>query len=148
MTATQSHKGGQAFLRRARHFARREVFDRQGALPVSQQMLTFLLLYLAGAKAAQIALWEEERREARLPAMLAAKDVTPQDAADWASITPQSVAKQIFACMALVGKGAQRARVDFLAAQMGRINFEPRDGVVVPFGGPAALSHRHITEVA
>ena len=147
MIASASHEGGQAFLRRARHFARREVFEQQGSLPVSQQMLTFFLLYLAGANAAQIALWEEERREARLPRMLRNRDMTPQDAAEWAIVTRRDVALQLFACMALLGNGEQRARIDLLAAQMGRLNFEPREGELRRSPGPSRLSRQVIEAV-
>ena len=145
MTST-IHPGSQVFLRRARHFARRELQEQCGALPVSPNMLTYFLLHLAGVNAAQIAAWEGERREYVLRRIARHEDVTPEDAADWALVTKQSVAKQIMACIAIVGLGEMRDRVRRLADEMGRIDFEPREAVVMRFPGPSRLAVPHITE--
>ena len=147
MTASTGHEGGQYFLRRARYFARRELAARPGALPVSLSMLANFLLYLGGADAAQIAVWEEERREAMLPRLVKHEDVTPQDAADWVAVSRREIARHLLACMAILGNGADRARIAALAEEMGRINFEPREGKTLPFPGPPRLS-RQITEAA
>ena len=146
MTASTSHEGGQHFLRRARHFARRELAARGAALPVSLSMLAHFLLYLGGVRAAEIAIWEEERREALLPRLIKHEDVTPQDAADWAAVSRRRIAKQLLACMAILGDGEDRARIAALAEEMGRINFEPREGERLPFPR-SGLSH-YITEAA
>ena len=117
-------------------------------VPVSVGMLSHFLLYRAGVSAAQIAAWEEERREALLPDFLKHSSViTPQDAADWATVTPCDVAKQLMACMALLGKGGHHIHMDALCDEMGRINFEPREAEHYRFPGPSRLSH-HITEAA
>lgn len=148
MTAIQSHEGGQAFLRRARHFARREVREQEGALPVSPRMLSYFLLHLAGANVGQIATWEGERREAILPRVARHDDVTPEDAAEWSTVTRQAVAEELMLCIALIGRGPKRARIALLAEQMGRINFEPREGQLVRFPGPSRLIRTHVVEVA
>lgn len=145
MSASVSDPGGQDFLRRARYFARRELYNR-GAPPVSVRMLSHFLLYLSGASAAQIAMWEEERREAVLPRLIKHEDVTPQDAADWAAVPRRDVARHLLACMAILGNGAHRARIACLAAQMGRINLEPRDCEMLT--GPWRRSRRQMNEVA
>ena len=147
MTASISHEGGQYFLRRARHFARRELAARDGALPVSVSMLAHFLLYLGGVRAAHIALWEEARREALLPRVIKREDVTPEDAAEWAAVSRRSIAKQLLVCMALIGNGEQRARIAALSEEMGVINFEPREAEQLRFPGPSRLSHK-ITEAA
>lgn len=138
------HDGGQFFLRRARHFAARD----GAAMPVSISMLAAYLLYLGGVSAAQIALWEEERREAELPALLASREISVEDAAAWAAVTRRDVAKQLMTCMALLGIGAYRARVMALSEEMGVINFEPRGGEVLRFPGPSRLAPPRITEAA
>jgi hypothetical protein len=144
MKVSLSHDGGQYFLRRARHFAAREC----AALPVSITMLAAYLLYLGGATAAQIAAWEEERREAELPAMLKSPDLSVEEAAAWAAVTRRDIARQLMTCMALLGAGELRARVLALSEEMGVINFEPRGGEVVPFPGPPKLAPRRTTEAA
>jgi hypothetical protein len=133
MIASTSHDGGQHFLRRATHFARREIAARRGAVPVSVRMLSYFLLYLGGVSAAEIAVWEEERREALLPRLIEHKDVTPQDAADWASVSRRDIAKHLLACMAILGDGEDRARITALAEEMGRVNYEPRAGEKLGF---------------
>lgn len=147
MIASTSHEGGQHFLRRATHFARREIAARGGAVPVSVRMLSYFLLYLSGASAAEIAVWEEERREAMLPRLIEHRDVTPQDAADWASVSRRDIAKHLLACMVILGDGEDRARIAALVEEMGRINYEPRQGECILFPSSRRVP-RHITEAA
>lgn len=140
MIASTSHPGSQVFLRRARHFARRELYEQHGGLPVSHRMLSYFLLHLAGVTAADIAAWESERREHMLRRIVRHEDVTPEDASEWAVVTQQSVAKQLMACIAIIGRGETRARIRRLAEEMGRINFEPREAVLLRFPGPPRLA--------
>jgi hypothetical protein len=144
MITSTSHEGGQHFLRRARHFAARE----SAALPVSVTMLAAYLLYLGGATAEQIAAWEEERREAELPAMLKSPDLSAEEVAAWATVTRCDVAKQLMTCMALLGAGELRARVMALSEEMGVINFDARGGEVLRFPGPPKLAPHRTVEVA
>ena len=116
--------GGEGYMRRALHFARREMDAHPGELPISQTQLTYYLLFRAGASATEIAALIEVHRG--------------------------DLAKRLMSCMAALGtvSDARRARVEALVVEMGQINFGGRDGEVVPFGGPSRLSQRYVTEVA
>jgi hypothetical protein len=110
------HEGGNAFLARAKHFARREMEAHPGELPISFMQLSHYLLFRAGASATEIAaIVEIERRY---------------------------ISKRLMCCMAALGAvdDQRRARVERLVAEFGQINFEPRDGVLVRFPGPAQLA--------
>jgi hypothetical protein len=149
MFTSKFPESGQYFLRRARHFARRELAAQGAALPVSVRMLSHFLLHLSGANATQIALWEEARREALLPRFIKHEDVMPQDAADWAAISRRDIAKHLIACMAILGRGEHCARITALAEEMGQISFEVREGDVLRFPCPSRLVLlRHVVEVA
>lgn len=115
---------GDTFMRRALHFARQEMENHPGELPISLMQLSHYLLFRAGASAAEIAaLMEYERRH---------------------------VSKRLMGCMAALGavNAARRARVENLVREMGQINFEPRDGELLRFPGPSRLAPTHTLEVA
>lgn len=121
MTASDSnHEASESFMRRALHLARREMEEHPGKLPISVMQMSMYLLFRAGASAADIAaIMEYERRH---------------------------IAMRLMACMAALGAvtDARRARIENLVAEMGRINFEARDGCLVRFPGPSRLSHRFV----
>ena len=108
-------------MRRALHFARREMEAHPGELPISVAQLSYYLLFRAGASATEIAMLVEVHR--------------------W------HLSKRLLSCMALLGTvdTQRRARIEALVAEMGQIQFEPRDGDVVRFPGPTHLSQA-ITE--
>lgn len=115
--------GGESFMRRALHFARREMEAHPGELPISLMQLSHYLLFRAGASASEIAsLMEYERRH---------------------------VAKRLMGCMCALGElnAARRARVEALVAEMGRIHFEDRPGELCRFPGPSTLAPQRTLEV-
>ena len=86
-------------MRRAVHFARREMEAHPGELPISVVQLSYYLLFRAGASSSEIAaLIEVQRRH---------------------------LAKRLMACMAALGTvdTRRRARVEALVAEMGQIHF-------------------------
>ena len=112
-------------MRRAMHFARREMEAHPGELPICVTQLSYYLLYRAGASSSEIAGLIEVRH--------------------------RHLAKRLMACMALLGTvdTRRRARVEALVAEMGQINFEARDGELLKFPGPSRLAQpRHVVEVA
>lgn len=117
--------GGEGYMRRALHFARREMDAHRGELPISVTQLSMFLLFRAGLSAAEIAATIE--------------------------MDQRRVAKRLMGAMCALGAiGPQhRARVEALCAEMGLIKFEPRAGAVVKFPGPSRLATRqYIVEVA
>jgi hypothetical protein len=107
-------------MRRALHFATREMEAHPGELPIAVTHLGYYLLFRAGASAAEIAaMIEMDRRH---------------------------VSKRIMACVAALGavNDARRARVEALVAEMGQINFEAREGELIRFPGPSVLSARTV----
>ena len=124
-SAFTPHEGSDYFMRRALHFARREMEAHPGELPISVTQMSMYLLFRAGSSAAEIAAMIEMRQ--------------------------RHVAKRLLSAMALLGtvNTERRARVENLVAEMGQINFEVREGDVLKFPGPSRLAHpRTITEVA
>jgi hypothetical protein len=112
--ASQFHEGDQAFLRRALHFAMREVSETPRVVPLPVTWLAYLLCYRAGMP---------------VDALAAAMGVSRRH-----------IARRLIACMAVRGVPAVNARIEALVAEMGRINFEPRDGKRLRFPGPSSLA--------
>ena len=112
-------------MRRALHFARREMEAHPGELPISVSQLSYYLLFRAGTSSSEIAaLIEVHRRQ---------------------------LSRRLLACMALLGtvNTESRARVEALVAEMGQINFEARDGELLKFPGPSRLAQpQQVVEVA
>src|SRR5688572_6767296 len=95
--SASAHEGGDYFMRRALHFARREMEACPGKLPLSVMQLSYYLLFRAGVSAAEIAaIIEVERKH---------------------------LSKRLMACMTALGAvNAQgRARVESLVSEMGQI---------------------------
>jgi hypothetical protein len=126
MTASAStpHEGSDAFMRRAQHFARREMTAHPGELPISVTQMTMYLLFRAGASAVEIAAMIEVRQ--------------------------RHVSRRLMDAMCALGlvNTERRARVEDLCAEMGQINFEPREGELLRFPGPSRLApQRHVEAV-
>jgi hypothetical protein len=116
--------GGESFMRRALHFARREMEAHPGELPISVTQMSMYLLFRAGASAAEIAAMIEMHQ--------------------------RHVSKRLMAAMSALGviTAERRARVEDLVAAMGQIRFEPRGGELVRFPGPSRLAPQRQLEIA
>ena len=104
-------------MRRALHFARREMDAHPGELPISVTQMSMYLLFRAGSSAAEIAAMIE--------------------------VHQRHVSRRLMAAMSALGAvdTKRRARVEELVNEMGCINFEPREGQLIRFPGPSQLSH-------
>lgn len=114
MTTSRFHEGGEAFLRRALHFARREVEEAPINVPIVGDLLAYYLLYRAGASVEAIA--------------------------DFAGADRADISRRIQLCMSLMSIRAFHARVERLVAEMGSINFEEREAEIMVFPGPPRLA--------
>jgi uncharacterized small protein (DUF1192 family) len=108
-------------MRRALHFATREIGETPRIVPLPATWLAFYLLYRAGMPVDEIAALVDVHRK--------------------------HIARRLLASMALLGRPEIRDRIEALAAEMGRITFEDREAERLAFPGPSRLSQR-ITEVA
>jgi hypothetical protein len=122
MNTSTLHEGSNAFMRRALYFARREADDAPINVPIVGDQLAYYLLYRAGASVDMIAA------------------CVKADRAD--------ISRRIQLCMSLMALRAFHARVERLVAEMGSINFEPREGEIKPFPGPPKLAPRRTVEAA
>jgi hypothetical protein len=123
--STPPHEGSDYFMRRALHFARREMEAHPGELPISVTQMSMYLLFRGGVSAAEIAAMIE--------------------------VHQGHVSRRLMAAMSALGTAntERRARVEALCVEMGQINFEVREGEVLKFPGPSRLAKpRQVVEVA
>ena len=105
---------------RALHFAMREINERPRIVPLPPTWLAFYLVYRAGMSVDAIAALMDVRRK--------------------------NISRRLLISMSLRAQPAIRARIEALVAEMGRINFEPREGEQLRF--PRKRLSQHITEAA
>jgi hypothetical protein len=105
MIASTSHEGSEVFMRRALHFATREV----GLVSLPATWLSYYIAYRAG--------------------------MTVDAIAEQLDVGRKHVARRIAAVMELMRHPEIRSRMDGLVDEMGRIRFEDRGGVVFSFPG-------------
>jgi hypothetical protein len=122
MTTSTIHEGSEAFMRRALHFATREIASEPRIVPLPATWLSYLILSRAGMSVSTIAALLDVHRK--------------------------YVATRLLTCMAVMAHPDIRARIEALVVEMGRIDFDEREGKVIPFPGPPKLAPRRITEAA
>jgi hypothetical protein len=120
MITSTSHQGSEVFIRRALHFATREVSEQPRIVPLPATWLSYYIAYRAG--------------------------MTVDAVADQVDVGRKHIARRISAVMAMMRHPEIRARVEALVAEMGRVNFEDRSGVVCRFPGPPRLAPPQCTE--
>ena len=116
MTVRLIHDGGEVFMRRALHFAMREINEQPRIVPMPATWISYLLLSRAGMSVDAIATLMDVHRK--------------------------YISRRLLACFALIAEPQIRARIEALVAEMGQINFEVHEGTILRFPGPSKLLAR------
>jgi hypothetical protein len=113
MIASKVHDGSEAFIRRALHFATREISERPRVVPFPATWLSYFIAYRAGMTVDAIAATQGVER--------------------------RHISKRLLAIMPMLVQSKIRDRVELLIAEMGRVQYEDHETETLQFPG---IDHR------
>lgn len=114
MITSTSHEGSEVFIRRALHFATREVSEQPRIVTLPATWLSYYIAYRAG--------------------------MTVDAIAEQVDVGRKNIARRVAAVMSLMRHREVSERIEALVAEMGRVNFEDRGATICRFPGPPTLA--------